>query len=1038
MYQPVSSSVDIPSLEHEILEFWQEIRAFETLIEQLRDKPVYSFIDGPITANNPMGVHHAWGRTYKDILQRYHAMRGFNQRWQNGFDCQGLWVEVEVEKELGFNSKREIEEYGLAEFAKRCRERVEKFAAIITQQSERLGQWMRWDDSYYTFSDDNIQHIWHFLKTCHERGWLYKGARSMPWCVRCGTGLSQHELVGTDSYRDVTHPSIFLRLPIDGREQEYFLVWTTTPWTLTANVALAVNPELEYVRVKQGEQTYILAPRTVGLLQGEYEQVGSLRGSEMVGWSYRGPFDELEAANQIKHRVIPWSDVGEEEGTGIVHIAPGCGAEDFELSKVEHLDVIVPINEAGEYHAGFGEFSGRDVRGVREAVFANLREKDLVYRIQDYTHRYPSCWRCGQELFFRLADEWFISAQEIREPMKAASANVDWVPPSAGKRMDDWLNNMGDWNISRKRYWGLPLPFYPCTDCGTLTVIGSMAELRERAESGLEQLQELHRPWIDAVKVRCSACNSVVERVPEVGDAWLDAGIVPFSTLHYMSDRQYWETWFPAHFITEMREQIRLWFYSMLFMSVTLENTAPYRRVLAYEKLMDEQGKPMHKSLGNAIWFDEAAEKMGADVMRWLYTGQNIQANLNFGYGPAEDVKRKLLMLWNVYSFFVTYARLDGFVPPADGTFDTTTLRLIDRWILSRFQAVVEGTHSALQALNPPEVTRLVDAFVDDLSTWYVRRSRRRFWKSESDADKQAAYFTLYTSLTELTRLLAPFLPFLSESMYQNLVRSVNEAAHESVHHTAFPTPNPELRDEALERLVGQVRQVVSLGRAVRNQVNIRVRQPLARVSVAVPSGSSDLADELRREIAEELNVKEIEWGVDLGRMVRTVARPNPSVLGPRLGKEFPRVLLALRAGEFSLSEDGRIQVLGHTLESESVTVSVEPLEGFAAAAANGVTVALDTELTDDLIAEGRARELVHRIQTMRKDAGFNVEDRIVTCYDSSSGLAAVMNTYESYIRQETLTERLVANGPDQGFRWNGAIDGLAITLTVCRVTEPS
>jgi isoleucyl-tRNA synthetase len=458
--------------------------------------------------------------------------------------------------------------------------------------------------------------------------------------------------------------------------------------------------------------------------------------------------------------------------------------------------------------------------------------------------------------------------------------------------------------------------------------------------------------------------------------------------------------------------------------------------VLAYEKLMDEKGNPMHKSLGNAIWFDEAAEKMGADVMRWLYTGQNIQANLNFGYGPAEEVKRKLLVLWNVYSFFVTYARLDAYTPPADGALDTSKLRLIDRWILSRFQAVVEGTHNALESLNPAEVSRLVDAFVDDLSTWYVRRSRRRFWKSVGDDDKQAAYSTLYTCLTGLTSLLAPFLPFLSESMYQNLVRSIQPDAAESVHHTEFPVARPELRDEALERLVDQVRQVVSLGRAVRNQAAIRVRQPLATVSVAVPTGSAELADELRREIAEELNVKDIVWGADLGGMVRTVAKPNPAVLGPRLGRDFPKVLQALRAGDFSVAEDGRVEVLGHRLEPEVVAVSVEPMEGFAAAAGNGLTVALDTALTPELIAEGRARELVHRIQTMRKDAGFNVEDRIVTSFDRSSELAPVIGKFDAYIRQETLTELLEPDGAQQGFRWEGAIDGLDIALSVRRVMD--
>src|SRR5581483_4199953 len=452
----------------------------------------------------PMGVHHAWGRTYKDIHQRYRAMLGFDQRYQNGFDCQGLWVEVEVEKQLGFNSKREIEAYGLAEFARRCRERVYRYAEIITTQSKRLGQWMDWDDSYYTLSDDNIQHIWTFLQVCHRNGWLYQGARSMPWCIRCGTGLSQHELVGTDSYTELTHRSVFLTLPVVERPGEAFLVWTTTPWTLAANVALAVHPDLEYLRVRQGDRVLILSAGATQALEGPYELVERVKGATLVGLHYRGPFDELDAARGLPHPVIPWEEVGEAEGTGIVHIAPGCGAEDYELSRQHDLAVLVPLNEAGDYVPGYGFLSGSNVRDVAEPIFESLRQKGLLYRLQDYTHRYPTCWRCKSELVFRLAEEWYIAVDDIRPRMKRAAQSVRWVPPSAGKRMQDWLDNMGDWNISRRRYWGLPLPFYPCPSCGELTVIGSMAELRERALSGLEQLEELHRPWIDAVEIACS------------------------------------------------------------------------------------------------------------------------------------------------------------------------------------------------------------------------------------------------------------------------------------------------------------------------------------------------------------------------------------------------------------------------------------------------------------------------------------------------------------------------------------------------------
>ncbi|HZS01014.1 MAG TPA: isoleucine--tRNA ligase, partial [Chloroflexota bacterium] len=809
MYKPVPSKVDFPAQELEILRFWDDTQAFAKRVSRNVGGPRFSFIDGPITANNPMGVHHAWGRTYKDLYLRYRAMQGYEQRYQNGFDCQGLWVEVEVEKELGFNSKREIEAYGLANFADRCRERVYRYADLITKQSIRLGQWMDWDNSYYTLSDENIETIWSFLRRCHDNGWLYKGARALPWCLRCGTSLSQHELVGTDSYRDLTHRSVYLALPLVEQPGERILVWTTTPWTLAANVALAVHPDLDYVKVRQDGQLYYLSAHTTGVLRGDYEVVATVKGRDLVGLHYVPPFPEIEAQQGIEHRIIPWEEVGEEEGTGVVHIAPGCGAEDFELSRVENLPVVEPIDEAGVYLPGFGELSGHSVRETNPLIFANLRAKGFVYQEHDYTHRYPVCWRCGEELVFRLATEWFISVEEVRPRLRREAAKVRWVPESAGKRMDDWLTNMSDWAISRKRYWGLPLPFYPCA-CGTLTVIGSLAELRERAIEGLDQLRELHRPWIDNVVIRCSSCNEPVRRITEVGDAWLDAGIVPYSTLHYLYDRPYWQTWFPADFITEMREQIRLWFYSMLFMSVTLQDKTPYLAVLAYEKLLDEVGRPMHRSLGNAIWFDEAAERMGADVMRWLYASQPVQSNLYFGYGPAEEVKRKLLTLWNTYSFFVTYAALDGF-DPVHTQVPTWERASLDRWILSELHVLIRDVRESLDAYDPASATRAVERFVDDLSNWYVRRSRRRFWRSDDDRDKQAAYLTLYEVLTNVVRLLAPFLPFLTETIYQNLVRSVDAQAPESVHLCEYPRSDGALIDPALEAQVAQARAIVSL-----------------------------------------------------------------------------------------------------------------------------------------------------------------------------------------------------------------------------------
>jgi isoleucyl-tRNA synthetase len=678
MFTPVSSKPNLSRQEEETLRFWQEERIFDCLRERNQGGPLFSFTDGPITANNPMGVHHAWGRTIKDMVQRYQAMLGKDQRYQNGFDCQGLWVEVEVEKELGFNSKKQIEAMGLDQFSRQCRQRVERYASLITQQSQRLGQWMDWDNSYYTMTDINIEHIWHFLRTCQDKGWLYRGHRVMPWCVRCGTSLSQHELVGADSYQDLTHTAVTIQLPVAGQALLSFLVWTTTPWTLSANVALAVHPDLDYAFVEQEGKTYILSSRLADKLLPHGRLVKTVKGLELLGWHYMGPFEQFPARAKAERVVISWEAVGEEEGTGIVHIAPGCGAEDYELSRQYGLSVIAPLDEDGDYLSGFGFLSGRNVREVTAEILEDLRQHSYFFSTEEYSHRYPICWRCHEELVFRAVDEWFIRCDEVRPSLIRAASEVHWFPASAGKRMEDWLTNMGDWCISRKRFWGLPLPFYPCPQCGMLTVAGSVAELELLSGQQPLPVPELHRPWIDEVRIRCPQCGASVERVPEVGDCWLDAGIVPFSTLNYLHDRPYWETWFPADFITEMREQIRLWFYSMLFMSVTLEDRPPYRQALVYEKLLDVKGEAMHRSRGNAIWFDEAVEKMGADVMRWLYISQPIENNLLFGYGPAESVMRRLLQLWNVYAFFVTYANIDRFDPSAHHS-DPAKRTFIDR-----------------------------------------------------------------------------------------------------------------------------------------------------------------------------------------------------------------------------------------------------------------------------------------------------------------------------------------------------------------------
>jgi isoleucyl-tRNA synthetase len=832
-------------------------------------------------------------------------------------------------------------------------------------------------------------------------------------------------------------------MPIEGRPSEYFLVWTTTPWTLPANVALAVHPDLEYAKVSLEGETYYLSAKTVPVvLRGRGQEVQTLRGSDLLEWRYRTPFADLAAQEGIVHRVVPWNDVGEDEGTGIVHIAPGCGVEDFGLGKEQRLAVVVPIDDNGIFLPGFGPLAGKSVHSVNDEVIQLLGERGMLHRVEQIEHRYPTCWRCGQPIVFRAATEWFISAQEIRPRMLEAARTVEWTPPSALKRMEDWLHNMQDWCISRRRYWGLPLPFYDCPVCKSLTVVGSVDELRQLSVSGMDEVRELHRPWIDAVRIRCPGCGREVERIAEVGDCWLDAGIVPFSTLGpgALKDPETWQKWYPAHWVSEMREQIRLWFYSMLFMSVTLEDRAPYRRVLTYEKLMDEKGQPMHKSLGNAIWFDEAADKMGADVMRWLYAGQNLQTNLLFGYGPAEEVRRRLLTLWNVYSYYVTYAETEGFVPStslAEGQ-----LSRMDRWVLSRLQSLLSLADDRLRAYDVGALVSATDRFVDDLSTWYLRRSRRRFSRSASPEDRRAAFATLYECLLTLARTVAPVMPFLAEELYQNLVRSWDRDAPESIHLTPYPEADLTRVDPELEAEMALAQDIVRLGRSARTEAGIRVRQPLAAITVCRGETGIELSTELCEEIADELNVKEVQFAAEVAAFARRVVRPNPKLLGPRLGRELPEVSRALQAREYTIDQDGSVRVGPHVLTGDEVSITLEPAADQAIAqdlqVQGGLAVALDRALTSELLAEGRVRELIRRVQAMRQEAGLSIEDRINLAFDGSPSWKEIVTVNAEQIRGAVGAVQLngdIAAATARELRWSGKLDDEEVSLTLSRVT---
>jgi isoleucyl-tRNA synthetase len=1114
-FKDVSNKVNFVQLEQEILEFWQQTDAFNEL-RRLRAKTeaeygIFSFLDGPITANNPMGVHHAWGRTYKDLYQRYQAMLGKNQRWQNGFDCQGLWVEVNVEKELGFKSKRDIEAYGLAEFIKLCKMWVIKYAAVQTEQSIRLGYWMDWNDpeqlrylreqlrrnpqqeitvegpegpvtgtveqvvsqlglpqlggSYFTFSDVNNYQIWRFLQQCDENGWLYKGRDVMPWCARCGTGISQHEIV-TDGYREVTHESVYVRFPLTAKpdrsgetfqvsENEALLVWTTTPWTLTSNVAAAVGPELDYLMVKAPDGwTYYVAEAAaqetlIGSLD-DYEVLGKLKGADMVGWQYQGPFDDLPVVGQTfaeagySHRVIAWKEVGAEEGTGIVHIAPGCGAEDFQLSKENDLPILAPLDESGYYVDGFDWLVGRSVHDVAEDIFEAMRQSGAYYRKQRYTHRYPHCWRCQEELVYRLVDEWFISMGELYDKPRAEVTaeekarslryqimdrveQINWYPSFGYDREMDWLRNMHDWMISKKRYWGLALPIWVCEECDHFTVVGSKEELEERAVEGWDEFEghTPHRPYIDAVKIACPHCGGgKATRIADVGNPWLDAGIVAFSTMGYTVDREYWQKWYPADFISEsFPGQFRNWFYSLLAQSTVLSDEPPFKNLFGYATLLDETGREMHKSWGNSIEFNEAADKMGADTMRWLYASCKPEQNLLFGFNKGDETRRQFLIpLWNVYAFFTTYATLDEWTPSDSNRYSVNGEQSeLDRWIVARLDETTLAVRAALDKYDAERACKALEAFLDDLSNWYVRRSRRRFWKSETDGDKTAAYATLYHVLVEYIKLLAPFIPFTTEAIYQNLVRNVNPDAPLSVHHTLYPMADADKLDRALLNQMRLAITTASLGRSARSTADIKLRQPLAKARVNV--GSQQERDDLlalAEVLQEEINVKEIEVVSEVGELVDYRLLPNNRVLGPRFGALFPqvrRVLDGLDAAEAArILQSGRplqLEVDGQTVElsDEDVLIQTEARGGLAVASDKGVTVAVDTELTPALVQEGYARDLVRVVNTMRKEAGLEISDRIRLGYVADGDVAAALTNFADYMREETLATELVAGG---------------------------
>jgi len=933
-FEPVDSKPDFLQIENKWLKAWQKKGTIKKYLKKNDQSPNrFSFFDGPITANNPMGVHHAWGRTYKDLWQKFYNLLGYRQRFQNGFDCQGLWVEVEVEKNLQLKNKREIENLvpgnkkaSIDKFVNLCKQRVNKFAAIQTDQSKRLGYFMDWENSYFTMSDQNNYMIWHFLKKCHQHGWIYKGRESVPWCPRCQTAISQHEML-TEDYKEVTHEAIYFELPLEGKNDEFLLVWTTTPWTIPANIAVAVDKKLDYSLVQgRDKNKFWLAKEAVDRIFGkERKIIKTVKGKSLVNLKYSAPFDHLPRVKEVKekypdkfHLVVATDPnilpINTKEGTGLVHTAVSAGSEDFKLGKKYGLPMIPIIDDQAVYFDGLGFLSGKNAKNNPRIILDYLIAEDKkagvdwVFEIEKYRHRYPVCWRCKTELVWKVTDEWYIAMDKsskidkknkltFRQRMIKVAKKINWIPGFGRERELDWLKNMHDWLISKKnRYWGLSLPIYECLSCGHFEVIGSKDELKKRATAGWQNFSghSPHKPWIDEVKISCSHCGKNIGRIDDVGNPWLDAGIIPFSTLvdpktkkvSYLDDKKYWRQWFPADFITEsFPGQFKNWFYVMIAMATGLENTNPYKTVLGFGTMVDENGRPFHKSTGNAIEFKEGADRFGADIIRWACLSANPSQNFGFGEGVARDVKRRFyLILWNSYRYLVNNLHQNK-LRPTELTLDEKKItHVLDRWLLNKLATLAEEVKEDLKNYHSRPATEKIENFVNQLSTWYIRGTRKRSHPENDETDRQNYLTTLTFTLKSLMIIISPFLPFISEEIFTRLA-----PAGSSVHLQNWPSSIVPRLDKPLLDDMEVVKQIVETGHRVRKDKRVKLRQPLA--SVTLKTGrefqfKSSFKNQLISLIGNELNVKKVVLKKGRGKEIEAVYDLN---LTPALKKEGER-----------------------------------------------------------------------------------------------------------------------------------------------------
>ena len=1042
MYQKVDTNLNFVDREKEVLQFWKENDIAQKAIDQREGSDTFTFYDGPPTANGKPHIGHVLTRVIKDMLPRFASMKGKKVLRKAGWDTHGLPVELEVEKAIGINGKEQIEAYGIEPFIKKCRESVWKYKGMWEEFSDVVGFWADMEHPYITYENDFIESEWWALKEIWKKGLLYEGYKVVPYCPRCGTPLSSHEVA--QGYKDVTERSAMVEFGVKGEPDTCYLAWTTTPWTLPSNLALCVNPEVDYVKVQVGEKKYILAEALVDKVfedvPGERTVLARCKGRELVGREYEPlyPYAVGKMKPGKKSFLVLADDyVTTEDGTGIVHLAPAFGEDDNRVCMANGIGFVNFVNSKGELTEDT-DWPGVFVKKADPLILKDLEEKGKLFKAPEFTHSYPHCWRCDTPLLYYSFPTWFIKMTAVKDELVANNNTVNWIPKSIGQgRFGNWLEHVQDWGLSRNRYWGTPLPVWVCPDCGEQHVIGSIAELKEMSDNCPEDI-ELHRPYIDNVTIKCPKCGKEMHRVKEVIDCWFDSGSMPFAQWHYpFENKEIFERRFPADFSSEAVDQTRGWFYSLIAISTLLFHKAPYKNVIVLGHVQDKEGRKMSKSKGNAVDPMDALRKHGADAIRWYFYENSAPWLPNrFHDDAVQEGQRKFMgTLWNTYAFFVLYANIDKF-EATQHTLDYEKLSVMDKWCLSRLNTMVKEVDSDLSHYRVTEAAKALETFVDELSNWYVRRCRSRFWAKGMEQDKVNAYMTLYTALVTTAKAAAPMIPFMTESMYQNLVRSIDKNAPESVHLCDFPQANEAHIDAALEKNMGEVLEIVVLGRAARNEANIKNRQPIGTMYV---KAETVLPEYFRQIVEGELNVKHVEFKDDMEAYLTYTLKPQFRVLGPKVGKKMGAIQKALKglsghAAKEELDSTGKLVL--HladgdvTLTPEDIEITMAQTEGYNCQRYGGVTIALETTLSPELIEEGFVREIISKLQTMRKENGYEVTDHIAVSLAGNEKLEALVKKNEAELKRVTLADS-VSYGELDGHQKEWNINGETVTLAI-------